>query len=80
VAVRSEVSPKASKRGDGGRAVEIGANRQPCDPSITLLFKLVLEAVLGVLVLLAACAGKKIHTVGTRFPARGRAKGRQLEC
>jgi len=27
--------------------VEIGANRQSCDPSVTLLFKLVLEVVLG---------------------------------
>jgi len=27
--------------------VEIGANRQSCDPSITLLFKLVLEVVSG---------------------------------
>jgi hypothetical protein len=27
--------------------VEIGANRQSCDPSVMLLFKLVLEAVLG---------------------------------
>jgi hypothetical protein len=25
--------------------VEIGANRQSCDPSVTLLFKLVLEVV-----------------------------------
>jgi len=45
---RVEVSPKARKRGHGGRAVEIGANRKPCDPSITLLFKLVLEVVLGI--------------------------------
>jgi hypothetical protein len=28
--------------------VEIGANRQSCEPSTTLLFKLVLEVVLGV--------------------------------
>jgi hypothetical protein len=28
--------------------VEIGADRQSCDPSTTLLFKLVLEVVLGV--------------------------------
>ena len=28
--------------------VEIGANRQSCEPSPTLLFKLVLEVVLGV--------------------------------
>ena len=28
--------------------VEIGANRQPCDPTIRLLFKLVLEIILGV--------------------------------
>jgi len=28
--------------------VEIGANRQSCDPSITLLLKLVLEVVLGI--------------------------------
>ena len=40
-------------QGDTGNVVlisvvEIGANRQSCDPSITLLFKLVLEVVLGV--------------------------------
>ena len=28
--------------------VEIGANRQPCEPPTTLLFKLVLEVVIGV--------------------------------
>jgi len=33
--------------------VEIGANRQSCDPSITLLFKLVLEVVTEV--------GDKMH-------------------
>jgi len=38
----------ASQQHDGGRVVEIGANRQSCDPSVTLLFKLVLEVVLGV--------------------------------
>ena len=38
----------ASLQHDGGRVVEIGANRQSCDPSTTLLFKLVLEVVLGV--------------------------------
>jgi hypothetical protein len=27
--------------------VAVGANRQSCDPSVTLLFKLVLEVVLG---------------------------------
>jgi len=32
----------------GKNVVEIGANRQSCDPSRVLLFKLVLEAVLGV--------------------------------
>ena len=30
-----------NQRHDGGRVVEIGANRQSCDPSTTLLFKLV---------------------------------------
>ncbi|MCX6164040.1 MAG: hypothetical protein NTU73_04135 [Ignavibacteriae bacterium] len=45
---RAEVSAEAGKKGDGGRVVEIGANRQSCDPSITLLFKLVLEVVIGV--------------------------------
>jgi len=39
----------ASQQHDGGRVVEIGANRQSCDPSAKLLFKLVLEAVLGTL-------------------------------
>jgi len=32
---------------NGGRVVEIGANRQSCDSCTTLLFKLVLEAVAG---------------------------------
>ena len=44
---RSEVSREARKKGDGGWVVEIGANRQSCDPSTTLLFKLVLEVVLS---------------------------------
>jgi len=38
----------ASQQHDGGRVVEIGANRQSCDPPTTLLFKLVLEVVLGI--------------------------------
>ena len=45
---RSEVSREARKKGDGGWVVEIGANRPSCDPSTLLLFKLVLEVVLGV--------------------------------
>jgi hypothetical protein len=40
-------SKKAPSGAPGGRLVEIGANRQSCDPSVMLLFKLVLEAVLG---------------------------------
>jgi hypothetical protein len=48
VVPRFEVSPEARKKGHGGRVVEIGANRQSCDSSIILLFKLVLEVVLGV--------------------------------
>jgi len=44
---RLEVSPRTRKRGVRGRVVEIGANRQSCEPSITLLFKLVLEVVSG---------------------------------
>jgi hypothetical protein len=47
VAPRSEVSPEARKMGDGDRVVEIGANRQSCEASTMLLFKLVLEVVLG---------------------------------
>jgi hypothetical protein len=45
---RLEVSPRTRKTGVRGRVVEIGANRQSCDPSITLLLKLVLEVVLGI--------------------------------
>jgi len=37
----------APSGGPGGRVVEIGANRQSCEPPTTLLFKLVLEVVLG---------------------------------
>lgn len=32
---------------DGGRVVEIGANRQSCDPCATLVLKIVFEVVLG---------------------------------
>jgi hypothetical protein len=39
---------KAPSGARDGRMVEIGANRQSCDPSITLLLKLVLEVVLGI--------------------------------
>ena len=46
---RLVANPWASQQHDGGRVVEIGANRQSCDPSAKLLFKLVLEAVLGTL-------------------------------
>jgi hypothetical protein len=45
---RSKVSPEEGKKGDGGRVVEIGGNRQFCVPSTVLLFKLVLEVVKGV--------------------------------
>ena len=44
---RSEISPRTRKTGVRGRVVEIGANRQSCDPFTMLLFKLVLEVVLG---------------------------------
>ena len=30
-----------------GKVVEIGANRQSCDPSVSLMLKLVLDVVLG---------------------------------
>jgi len=49
--------------------VEIGANRQSCDPSITLLFKLVLEAVLGV----AGCLCGKENTHGKHSIPRKKA-------
>ena len=45
---RSEVSPEARKKGHGGRVVEIGANRQSCDPSTKLVSKLILDAVMSV--------------------------------
>jgi len=45
---RPEVSPEARKKAHGGRVVEIGANRQSCDPATILLFKLVVGVVLGV--------------------------------
>ena len=48
---RSEVSPEARKKGHDGRVVEIGANRQSCEPSVMLLFKLVLDVVFGGLVI-----------------------------
>ena len=36
-----------NQRHDGGRVVEIGANRQSCDPYATLVLKSVFEVVLG---------------------------------
>jgi hypothetical protein len=45
---RLVANPWASQQHDGGRVVEIGANRQSCDTAITLLLKLVLEVVLGI--------------------------------
>jgi len=45
---RLVANPWASQQHDGGRVVEIGANRQSCDPSAKLLFKLVLEVVGGI--------------------------------
>jgi len=49
VVPRSEVSPEARKMGDGDRVVEIGANRQSCDLSVSLMLKLVLDVVLRTL-------------------------------
>jgi hypothetical protein len=46
---RSEVSPEARKKGRGGRVVEIGANRQSHEASVSLMLKLVLDVVLGTL-------------------------------
>ena len=60
---RSEVSPKARKRGGGSRVVEIGANRQSCDPSVSLMLKLVLDVVKGV----AACFHGKDYTRGEHW-------------
>ena len=45
---RLEVSPGTRKRGERGRVVEIRANRQSCDPSTKLVFKLILDAVMSV--------------------------------
>jgi hypothetical protein len=42
---RSEATSETRKKGDDGRVVEIGANRQSCDPFLKLLFKLVLDVV-----------------------------------
>jgi len=44
---RFEVSPEARKKSHGGRVVEIGANRQSCAPSLSLMLKLILEVVTG---------------------------------
>ena len=48
---RLVANPWASQQHDGGRVVEIGANRQSCEPSVMLLFKLVLDVVFGGLVI-----------------------------
>jgi hypothetical protein len=42
---RLVANPWASQQHDGGRVVEIGANRQSCDPAVMLLLKLLLEVV-----------------------------------
>jgi hypothetical protein len=42
--------------------MEIGANRQSCDPSTTLLFKLVLEVVVGAP---AGCVGRMTRQART---------------
>lgn len=43
------MSPREVRKSDGSRVVEIGAKRQSCDARTMLVFKLVLEAVLGAL-------------------------------
>ncbi|WP_165845189.1 hypothetical protein [Candidatus Cryosericum terrychapinii] len=43
--------------------VEIGANRQSCDPSVSLMLKLVLDVVKGV----AACFHGKDYTRGEHW-------------
>ena len=43
---RLVANPRASQQHDGSQVVEIGANRQSCEPSAGLLLKLVLEMVL----------------------------------
>jgi len=47
---KDEEDPKNAIKGSNNEAskvMEIGENRQSCDPSTTLLFKLVLEVVVG---------------------------------
>ena len=45
----------AASSGLGSMVVEIGANRQSCDPSVSLMLKLILEVVIGV----ADCSRRK---------------------
>jgi len=65
---RSEVSREARKKGDGGWVVEIGANRQSCGPSGTLLLRLILEVVLGSSRTADAVDGKLPKAVLERLP------------
>lgn len=43
-----EANPRARQQGDGARVVDIGANRQSCEPSTARLLELVVTAVLVV--------------------------------
>jgi len=51
---RGNLTPNSRPFG-GSVVVEIGANRQPCDPSVSLMLKLILEVVIGV----ADCSRRK---------------------
>jgi hypothetical protein len=45
---RLVANPQASQQHDGGRVVEIGANRQSCEPFTLLVLKQVLDVVVNV--------------------------------
>jgi len=59
----------ANKQHDGGRVVEIGANRQSCEPSTILLFKLVLEVVLAIA---AGCPDRRTPVIEAGPDTTGR--------
>jgi len=53
----------------GKTMVEIGANRQSCEPSTILLFKLVLEVVLAIA---AGCPDRRTPVIGAGPDTTGR--------
>ena len=56
---RQNASKKTPSGVSDGRLVEIGANRQSCDPSVSLMLKLMLKLILEVVIGVADCSRRK---------------------